>query len=116
MRTSELQAILPLVGPPPIPGMAVLIVPLKAPVDCSLTRPPITRPQAPPEVSSGFGLGRPATNAFPCAMNEVFIVPMTELMALVAPTTPPIIGEKAVPTGLVKVLVQPGCCGTDGSA
>src|SRR5262249_44222548 len=65
--------------------------PVKVPVDDVLTVPPIARPQTPPEVSSAFGFGRPATKAFPCARNAVFMVPITEVMAFAVPTTPPTI-------------------------
>src|SRR6516165_8131119 len=99
MRTSELQLTCALLGPPnPVNGMVVSIEPLKVPEDFSSTRPPMTRPQTPPDVSSGVGLGKPATNALPCATNDVFMVPITELIALVAPKTPAIVGVKAPAT------------------
>ena len=92
------------------------MLPLNVPEDLLSTRPPIIRPQIPPDVSSGFGFGSPATKALPCETNAVFIVPIPELIALEAPTTPPMIGVKAVATGFApKPLVQPGCCGTLGA-
>src|SRR5580658_8871217 len=109
MRTLEAQVTWPLVAVVPANAEGPT-VPLKVPVACSETRPPIVRPQMPPDVSSGVALGSPATKAFPWARNEVLIVPITELMALAAPRAPPRIWVCGPATTLVgsRELVQPG--------
>src|SRR5581483_5218016 len=89
------------------------MVPVKVPDDRSSTRPPIMRPQIPPDVSSGVGLGRPATKALPWDRNAVFIVPITVLTELATPTTPPMIwlwpaaNPPTIPV-VGNVVVQPG--------
>src|ERR1700676_4551176 len=83
--------------------------PVKVPVAWLSTRPPIIRIHSPPPTWSGWALGSPATKAFPCATKAVFTVPITDVIALDAPATPPIIGPKNGPYGAGSVLVQPDC-------
>src|ERR1700692_2435127 len=110
---SERQLIVPVAPGPPgkpllnpvVPG---LIDPEKLPLALLSARPPIIRPHAPPAVWSGWAFGSPTAKASPWAWKAVFMVPITDVIALVAPTTPPMICVNGLYTA-GNVLVQPGC-------
>ena len=109
----ERQLIVPVAPGPPgkplenpvVPG---LIDPEKLPLALLSARPPIIRPHTPPAVWSGWAFGSPTANASPWAWKAVFMVPITDVMALVEPTTPPMICVNGLYTA-GNVLVQPGC-------